>query len=437
MRTNGWKRVRLGDYGTLRNGVNFDQTQEGLGLPVVKVKDFGDRVIAPLDGYDELDPHKIQIPSDTFLASGDILIMRSNGNPNLVGRSLFFPEVLRPITFSGFCIRFRPDQSRVNPRFISYFIRSPFCRQRFTSYGSGTGIQNLTQETISSLEIDLPPISEQNTIASILGVLDDKIEINRHMNHTLESMAQVLFKSWFVDFDPVVAKSEGRKPYGMNAATAALFPSEFQGIGNDEFEAIPTGWHIESLSDIADYENGLALQKHRPEDDEFLPAIKIRELRQGFADSSSEKASPNIKPSCIIDDGNVIFSWSGSLMIDLWCGGKGALNQHLFKVTSDKYPKWFYYFWTNYHLPNFQNIAEGKATTMGHIQRHHLEAAKVVIPSDAILETANKVMQPMLDQIVKNRVQIRTLATIRNSLLPQLLSGELRVKQAEKVIEDM
>jgi type I restriction enzyme S subunit len=169
------------------------------------------------------------------------------------------------------------------------------------------------------------------------------------------------------------------------------------------------------------------LQKYRPEGTAFLPVIKIRELRQGYANESSEKASPKIKKSCVIDDGDMIFSWSGSLMIDIWCGGKGALNQHLFKVTSEKYPMWFYYFWTNYHLPNFQNIAEGKATTMGHIQRHHLNLARTVIPPNEILLKANKLIHPLMNLIIKNRVQSRVLESIRDALLPKLLSGEVRV----------
>jgi type I restriction enzyme, S subunit len=247
-------------------------------------------------------------------------------------------------------------------------------------------------------------------------------------------MAQAFFKSWFVDFDPVFARSEGRQPYGMNEEVATLFPTKFQKIEDDDFMSIPSGWKLESLDGIAHYENGLALQNYRPEGEEYLPVIKIRELRQGFSDESSEQASPNIKPSCIIDDGDVIFSWSGSLMMDFWCGDKGALNQHLFKVTSNEFPKWFYYFWTNFHLPDFQDIAEGKATTMGHIQRHHISSAKVVVPLDSVLEMADKLVQPMIDLIIKNRVQNRTLASIRDVLLPKLLSGEIPVRDAEKIV---
>jgi type I restriction enzyme S subunit len=116
---------------------------------------------------------------------------------------------------------------------------------------------------------------------------------------------------------------------------------------------IPEGWSIKPLDGIATYQNGLALQKFRPENEnDFLPVVKIAQLKKGFSDGE-EKASPNIKPECIIDNGDVVFSWSGSLMVDIWCGGKAALNQHLFKVSSTKYPKWLYYKYTAIISLNF------------------------------------------------------------------------------------
>jgi type I restriction enzyme S subunit len=359
-------------------------------------------------------------------AGGDVIL----SHKGTVGKLALTPVdsplyVCSPQTTFWRCLN--PD--RLDRRYLYYFMLSDEFQEQLNARKGETDMAPYVSLTAQrELKVTIPPIDIQRAIARILGALDDKIELNRRMNHTLESMAQALFKSWFVDFDPVTAKAEGRAPFGMSAETAALFPAEFAETGNDGFPFIPNKWSLSSLSEIANYENGLALQKYRPEGTEFLPVIKIRELRQGFADDSSEQASPNIRSSCILDDGDMVFSWSGSLMIDLWCGGKGALNQHLFKVTSEKYPLWFYYFWTIYHLPDFQNIAEGKATTMGHIQRHHLEAAKVIVPSDEILQKADQVIRPLMDLVIKNRVQSRTLASIRDALLPCLLSGELRVK---------
>lgn len=191
---------------------------------------------------------------------------------------------------------------------------------------------------------------------------------------------------------------------------------------------LPADWSTGSLLDIADYINGLAMQKFRPKDGELgLPVLKIKELRQGSCDASSELCSPSIKPEYIIHDGDVIFSWSGSLLVDLWCGDTCGLNQHLFKVTSRKYPKWFYYAWTEYHLDRFIAIAADKATTMGHIKREELAKAEVCIPSDSDLERIGALLQPMYDTIIANRIANRKLAELRDTLLPKLMSGEIDV----------
>ena len=195
---------------------------------------------------------------------------------------------------------------------------------------------------------------------------------------------------------------------------------------------LPPNWTAGSLLDIADYLNGLAMQKFRPIDGERgLPVLKIKELRQGFCDYSSELCSPNIKPEFIVHDGDVIFSWSGSLLVDLWCGGTCGLNQHLFKVTSDKYPKWFYYAWTAHHLARFVAIAADKATTMGHIKREDLAKAEVIIPDTTSMERIGGVIEPIYDLIINQRVENRRLSMLRDSLLPKLMSGELDVSSVE------
>ena len=199
-----------------------------------------------------------------------------------------------------------------------------------------------------------------------------------------------------------------------------------------KFENIPEGWKQGSLIDIADYLNGLAMQKYRPkEEEEGLPVLKIKELRQGSCDANSELCSPNVKSEFIIHDGDVIFSWSGSLLVDFWCGGECGLNQHLFKVTSNKYDKWFYYVWTLYHLDRFIAVAADKATTMGHIKREELAKAKVLIPTKNDYERIGEVLGPIYNMIISNRVANRKLAALRDELLPKLLSGEIDVSEVE------
>ena len=221
------------------------------------------------------------------------------------------------------------------------------------------------------------------------------------MNQTLEAMARALFNHYF--------------PYSPE-------------------EDLPEGWDMRSLDEIADYLNGLALQKYPPEGEDFLPVIKIAQLRTGDT-TGADRASTNIPPEYVVQDGDVLFSWSGSLEVVIWCSGRGALNQHLFKVTSECFPKWFYYLWTKHHLSSFQDIAADKATTMGHIQRHHLNEAKVLVPPAELLKAIDGHITPAIDKLVSNRIESRTLAAIRDALLPKLLSGEIRIKDAEKFME--
>jgi len=227
---------------------------------------------------------------------------------------------------------------------------------------------------------------------------DNKIELNLQMNQTLEAMAQAIFKEWFVEF-----KINGEK------------------LKIDSGTGLPKGWKKIPIDESIEFLNGLALQKFPVTNgDAFLPVIKIRELRQGITDSS-DKANTDLPQQYIIHDGDVLFSWSGSLEVVIWCDGKGALNQHLFKVSSDKFPKWFYFFWTRYYLPSFQATAEGKATTMGHIQRRHLTESLINVPPAEILKKADEILSPLLEKYIETKIENRSLIQLRDTLLPQLI----------------
>lgn len=276
---------------------------------------------------------------------------------------------------------------------------------------SGQSAQpGLSVKTLSKQVIQLPDISEQRQITKVLSSFDDKIELNAQINHNLEEQAKAIFKSWFVDFEPF---QNGK-------------------FVDSELGPIPKGWEISTLDNIADYLNGLAMQKYRPnESDLGLPVLKIKELRQGFCDNESDRCSSAIKDEYIVKDGDVIFSWSGSLLVDFWTGGECGLNQHLFKVTSSKYEKWFYFSWTQYHLAQFIAIAADKATTMGHIKRENLQAAKVLIPPSECYNAISVQLTPIYDLIIQNRIEARRLALLRNSLLPKLMSGEIDVSEVD------
>jgi type I restriction enzyme S subunit len=322
------------------------------------------------------------------------------------------------------------DTERTDALFVYYVFTSDEQQEYIRQNAIQTGVPHTNLGILRNTPITIPPLLEQRAIARILGTLDDKIELDRRMNETLEGMARALFKSWFVDFDPVRAKAEGRDT-GLPAPLAALFPAGFE---DSELGEIPAGWEVYGLDKIADYLNGLALQKYPPNDGETLPVIKIAQLRKGDT-TGADRCSANLPRQYIVQNGDVLFSWSGSLEVEIWSGGCGALNQHLFKVTSNNLPKWFYYFWTKHHLPDFRIIAADKATTMGHIQRRHLSEAKAIKPPHDLLHAMDQMFAPLVDRFLSNALESRTLSTLRDTLLPKLLSGEIRVKDAEALAE--
>lgn len=296
-------------------------------------------------------------------------------------------------------------------RYLKYFLNY----SDISGYVTGSAQPKLNKANLNSIKIILPPLEEQKAIAKILSDLDEKIEVNNKINKNLEEMAQAIFKQWFVDFE---FPNEEGKPYKSSGGEMV----------ESEFGMIPKGWKISSLIDIADYLNGLAMQKFKPnESEKGLKVLKIKELRQGFTDEFSDLCSENIKQEYIINNGDVIFSWSGTLLVDLWGADKCGLNQHLFKVTSNKYYKWYYYYWTKFYLNKFISIAKDKATTMGHIKRSNLSESMVFVPNDSTLKLMNKSMNPIITQVINNKVENRRLEKLRDTLLPKLMSGEIRV----------
>ena len=286
--------------------------------------------------------------------------------------------------------------------FLKYVLLNPHFQNFIQVNATGTTIKNVGLGLLRSYKFLAPESkTEQQKIASILSSLDDKIELNNQMNQTLEQIAQAIFKEWFVDFN-------------------------FPGFDGNLVDGLPKGWRKESIDKNINYLNGLALQKYPVEDGEdYLPVIKIRELRQGVT-SATDKANFSVPENYIIKNGDILFSWSGSLDIAIWNYGTGALNQHLFKVSSNTYPKWFYYFWTKHFLPIYRNIAASKATTMGHIQRRHLTESLINVPDEKILKKADEVIKPLFDRLLNNAVQCSDLAEIRNNLLSKLLNGNIK-----------
>ena len=273
-------------------------------------------------------------------------------------------------------------------KFLYYFLKNANLNQ----HAGGSSHPLVTQTLLNSIEYEIcVDENEQKAIAAVLSSLDDKIDLLHRQNKTLEQMAETLFRQWFV-------------------------------------EEADDGWEERPLSSIATFLNGLACQKYPSKNDiDKLPVLKIKQLRNGFSDDC-DWGTTDIKPKYIIENGDVIFSWSASLMVKIWDGETCILNQHLFKVTSDKFPKWYYYLWSKHHLEEFVSISASHATTMGHIKRGDLDDAIVLVPKSHEIDVMSEKYSQLIDKQITNQAQIRTLEKIRDTLLPKLMSGEVRVK---------
>jgi type I restriction enzyme S subunit len=389
----------------------------------VKVESITDDGRIQFDKLAHIDEQTNELIARSVLEEDDILFTIAG----TIGRAALVHRSLLPANTNQAVAIVRPDLNRVYPRFLYYTLKDKDRVQQAHTRVVQSVQANFSLAELSALEIFLPELSEQRAIAHILGTLDDKIELNRRMNETLESIARALFQSWFVDFDPVRAKAEGRDP-GLPKPIADLFPDSFE---ESELGEIPKGWETKGLDEIARFLNGLAMQKFPPTGGRSLPVIKIAELRAGST-RGADRASADLDPDYVVQDGDVLFSWSGSLECVIWAGGTGALNQHLFKVTSSQVPKWFHYLSIHRHLQDFRHIAAGKATTMGHIQRHHLSDARVAVPPAPLMEYAERSIGVVLDLGLKRRIESCALSTARDTLLPKLISGELRVSGVER-----
>jgi type I restriction enzyme S subunit len=313
----------------------------------------------------------------------------------------------------------RPDPAKLDPHYLLYYFLSPEFQDLIRARTiAGSTVERILIQEVPSFPILIPTLAEQRAIARILGALDNKIELSRRMNRTLEAMAQALFKSWFVDFDPVTAKAAGLQPHGMNAETAALFPVRFH---DSQLGSIPEAWKVGIISDLAQVTSG-----KRPG-----ARSKIK---------SAEKSIP------LFGSGGIMGYVSEPLYSSptLVTGRVGTLGQ-IFRfskpcwpsdntlVTNAQIPHYHEFLYFQLLQVDFDSITRGSTQPL--VTQSDLQAQKIVIAPETIIEAFHKITDSLLSRIDYNDNENSTLANIRDALLPRLLSGELRLRQAEKVLE--
>jgi len=358
---------------------------------------------------------------------GDLVISREAP----MGEVAMIPDGLRACLGQRLVL-LRPNPNLCDGRFLLYsFVGGELRQQVLQHEGTGSTVSNLRIPALKSLQIRLPPLPEQRAIAHILGTLDDKIALNRRTNRTLEEIARALFTSWFVAFDPVRAKAAGRQPAGMDAATAALFPSEFVDTMSG---SVPHGWQVQKFGD-------LAMNSRRSIDprtiDPSTPYIGLEHMpRRSIALDAWDMAEKLESGKSRFNQGDVLFGKLRPYFHKVGVAPVGGVCSTDILVFTPKQPTVMSLILMHASSDQFIAYADGGShgTRMPRASWDRLAQYPICVPPPPVMDTFDNLVRSLLDRIQVNIFESRTLAALRDTLLPRLLSGELRGPHAERLI---
>lgn len=349
----------------------------------------------------------------------DNTIIFSTVRPNQSHFGIMKNPASNLIVSSGFATLDIKKPDEFNADYLYYNLTQPLIVNYLQTVAQNqvSSYPSINPSDLANLNLSFPPFPEQKKIASFLSTLDEKIALNRRINAKLEQMAKRLYDYWFVQFD--FPNSDG-KPY-KSSGGKMVYNAELK-------REIPAGWEVGNLYEIADYINGLACQNFRPKEyEESLPVIKIREMNEGIT-KDTEQVSINIPEKYKINNGDILFSWSATLEVMVWNGGKGGLNQHIFKVMPKNYFSHEYvYQQLDRYVVNFQKQAEARKTTMGHITSEHINQSRVVLPPEETVQVFTQKVKTLSKMQSNLKAENLKLASLRDRLLPLLMNGQITV----------
>ena len=331
-------------------------------------------------------------------------------------------------------MQYRPNPALLEPRFLLYSFLSKDLQNQFGAHeGSGSTVSHIRVGDCSKFQLSLPPLAEQKAIAAVLGALDDKIELNRRMNAKLEEMARALFRSWFVDFDPVRAKLDGREPFGLDPDSAALFPDSFDGSAVGQ---IPNGWRIKPVGEVVDcvgggtpstaepiYWEGGTHHWTTPKDFSSLQAPILLDTERKLTDDGIAKISSGLLPA-----GTLLLSSRAPVGYLAITAIPVAINQGFIALKCNDFASNFFMLnWCQTNMAEIKSRATG--TTFAEISKQNFRPIPVVLPPIELMAAFTAKAAPLYAQITANLHQSQALANLRDTLLPKLLSGELALPQ--------
>jgi type I restriction enzyme S subunit len=382
------------------------------------------------------------VPADYVLSEGDLVVTMTDLSKQ--ADTLGYPALVPKASGLRFLHNQRLGKVLIKNRavlykgFLYYLLRTADYRHEVLASATGTTVKHTSPGRILAYKANIPPLAEQKAIAAVLGALDDKIELNRRMNATLEAMARALFQSWFVDFDPVRAKLDGGQPVGLNPVTAALFPDSFQ---ESEAGHIPKGWSIQPVGEVVECVGGgtpsTAEPKYweggrhhwtTPKDFSSLQAPVLLDTDRKLTDAGISKVSSGLLPA-----GTLLLSSRAPVGYLAIAAMPVAINQGFIALKcNDRATNFFMLNWCHTNMAEIQSRATG--TTFAEISKQNFRPIRVVLPPKELIAAFTAKVAPLYAQITANLHLSRTLASLRDTLLPELVSGELEIADVDQIL---
>jgi type I restriction enzyme S subunit len=430
--------IQTGPFGSQLHASDYVE----YGTPIITVEHLGENRIIHSNLPRVTDEDKERL-SRYKLITGDIVFSRVG---SVDRRAIVHPEE-NDWLLSGRCLRVRPDRKKIDPSFLSWFFGLPTFQEHIRQIAVGATMPSLNTKILGDITIYYPSsLKEQQAIACILGALDDKIELNRKMNRTLEAMAQAIFKSWFVDFDPVRAKATGRSP-DLSKKIAYLFPDSFQ---DSELGKIPRGWCVTSLADQVTAGKGLSYKgQHLCDSGVGMPMHNLNSVYEGggYKHEGLKWYNGEYRSSHLLKPGDVIVTNTEqgfdylligfAAIVPEQYGSQGLFSHHIFRIqprATSYLPAWFTYLLLR--TRRFHDIVAGHSngTTVNMLPLDGLQKPQFVLPPKEIVGRFGHLFKPIQQRLEKMHDEDISLAALRDTLLPKLISGELQVQEVDRIV---
>jgi type I restriction enzyme S subunit len=404
-----WKQVPLGELYDFSSGLSKPRSEFGFGHGFLSFKDAFYNYFTP-PRLEQLVNSTEKEQQSCSIKRGDVFLTRTSETMEELGMSCVALRDYDRATFNGFTKRLRPKSgTQIIPEYAGYFFRSPSFRREVTAMSSLSTRASLNNEMLGRLTMAVPPPATQEKIGTVLKSLDDKIDLNRRMNATLEAMARALFQSWFVDFDPVRAKLDGREPVGLDQATAAVFPETFE---QTAFGHVPNGWGSKTLGEIVELAYGKPL--------------KAEDRKHGSVCVYGANGPVGWHDEKLVSGPGIVVGRKGNPGVVTWAHGDFYPIDTTFYVEPIGTCRSLYFLYYALSLHNLANLSADSAVPG--LNRNHAYMSKQVIPSQAVLTAFDTQIAPIFAAMHANEQQSRSLALTRETLLPKLISGELTVR---------